>query len=353
MFMTEGKHENDPEAIARLMAIAAALFTVQEMVSADHDAIDPPDHEKFRRLVNRGFTPRRIAAYEAKLHAIVARCMQKLRDGERFDLVEDLAIPVPTLIIAEMLGVEPERYADFRRWSDSVIANSTGSGRERSPLETGYAENTGELSRYLVEIINKRKANPSDDLVSVLIASEGGEAGLSPMEVVVFTILLLVAGNETTTNLIGNAVNALLDHPEQLQMVERDRALIANVIEETLRWEGPIQFLFRRARHDTEIAGIQIPKDGIVMPILGSANRDESHFPRGDEFDITRDTSGHLAFGFGIHFCLGSALARLEAGIALDAIMEELPRLQRVQQQVEPIDSFLIRGPRSLELRIR
>lgn len=352
VFMKESAPPSDPQDVARLMALIESLpFSPQEMITARNMiATDPPDHEKLRKIVNRGFTPRRIAAYEAKARSIVDECMKKLLSGGRFDLVADLAIPVPTLIIAEMLGVEPERYDDFRRWSDSVISNSTGSGRGRSPLETGHLQAVLELTTYLASIVQKRAAHPTDDLVSVLIAAEGGEAGLSPPEIVVFTILLLVAGNETTTNLIGNAVKALLDHPEQLRMIERDRKLVTNLVEETLRYDGPIQYLVRRARQATEIAGTSIRADDIVMPVIASANRDERRFQRSEEFDITRDVTGHLAFGFGVHYCLGAALARLEAGIALDAVVAELPRLRRCQPEAEPIDSYLIRGLRSLEL---
>ncbi len=341
-----------PEQIERMLAAVQSMpFPPAEMIEARNMiAIDPPDHEKLRKIVNRGFTPRRIAAYESNVHEIVDRCMQKLRSGTPFDLVAEVAVPVPTLIIAQMLGVEPERYEDFRRWSDSVISNSTGSGRGRSPLDTGYLENVVELTNYLVAIVEDRRRRPSDDLVSVLIAAENGESGLTALEVVIFTLLLLVAGNETTTNLIGNAVNALLDHPDQMRLIERDRSLVPNLVEETLRYDGPIQFLVRRARQDTEILGTRIRENDIVMPVLGSANRDERRFERSEEFDITRDTTGHLAFGFGVHYCLGSALARLEAGIALRAIVEELPRLQRRRQDTEPIDSYLIRGLRSLEL---
>ena len=354
MFMSDqtGAGNLAPDQVERMLEIMRTLpFSPEEMLAARNMiSVDAPDHERMRKIVSRGFTPRRIASYELKVHAIVDRCMEKLRLDGRFDLVEDLAIPVPTLIIAKMLGVEPERYGDFRRWSDSVISNSTGSGRGRSPLETGYLENVAELTRYLVGVVEERRKEPSDDLVSVLIAAEGGEAGLSALEVVIFTLLLLVAGNETTTNLIGNAVNALLVHPEQLRLIEQNPALVPSLVEETLRFDGPIQFLFRRARSATEIAGTAIPADAMVMPLLGSANRDERRFARSEEFDITRDTTGHLAFGFGVHFCLGAALARLEAGIALDAIVAELPRLRRPGSAVEPIDSYLIRGLRSLEL---
>jgi cytochrome P450 len=342
----------DAATMERMMAIASALpFTVEEMVRARNlISTDPPEHEVMRKIVSRGFTPRRIAAYERRVREVVRRCMARLDEGGDFDVVRDLAVPVPTVIIAEMLGVEPERHEDFRRWSDMVISQATGSRRGRSYAETGYVEVIRELSLYLLAIIERRRRAPAEDLVTTLVAAQEGDGTLTPMEVVTFTILLLVAGNETTTNLIGNAVAALLAHPEQLARAHAHPELIPAIVEETLRWEGPIQFLFRRARREVTLAGTRLPENAIVMPLLGSANRDERVFPRAHLFDPDRDPSGTLAFGLGVHYCLGAALARLEARLALEAMLAELPGLRRTETAVEPIDSFLIRGPRRLGL---
>jgi cytochrome P450 len=345
----------DPESVRRMLEVAAVMpFGTEEMVRARNViSCDPPQHGAMRKIVNRGFTPRRIAAYEARVRDIVAGAMRKVRSGGTFDVIADLAIPLPMVIIAEMLGVAPDRRADFKQWSDTVISYSSGSGRAVGPSENGFAQTMGEISRYLISVIEAHRADPREDLISTIITAEDGEVGLEPMEVVTFVITLLVAGNETTTNLIGNATNALLDHPDEIDRVRRDRSLIPAVVEETLRYDNPIQFLFRRARQDVEVAGTPIPQEAIVMPLLGSANRDERRFPRPDLFDITRDFQGHLGhlgFGFGIHFCLGAHLARLEARIALEAMIDELPGLVRRQPDVEYADSFLVRGPRKLEL---
>jgi cytochrome P450 len=344
--------KQEAEAVERMLAIASALpFAIEEMVSARNlIATDPPEHEVLRRIVSRGFTPRRIAAYEGRVREVVRRGLETLRSGGEFDVVRDLAIPVPTVVIAEMLGVEPERYEDFRRWSDLVIAQASGSLRGRSFAETGYIEMIRDLSHYLLSIIDRRRREPAEDLVTVLIAAQEGDGTLTPAEVVTFAILLLVAGNETTTNLIGNAVNALLDHPDQHRLARGSREPGAAVVEETLRWEGPIQLFFRRARREVTLAGTVLPENAIVMPLLGSANRDERQFPRSDAFDLTRDTSGHLGFGVGVHYCLGAALARLEARIAIEALLDELPYLRRTRETVEYVDSFLIRGPHRLGL---
>jgi cytochrome P450 len=302
-----------------------------------------------RAIVNRGFTPRRIAAWEARATAIAAECVEELRRGGPFDLVAGLAIPLPVGIIAEMLGVEPSRRADFKRWSDTVIDMSTGPGRTER-FSPRIVDAVVELAVYLRAVAEDRKRRPADDLVSVIAAQQDGETALSIREVIQFAMLLLVAGNETTTNLIGNAVTALLDHPDQLARVVADPALVPAAIEETLRWDAPVQIVFRNATQDVEIAGTRIPKGAYVAPLLGSANRDERRFPDPDRFDVTRDPQGHVAFGFGKHFCLGASLARMEARVALEALLPELPRLER--ERPRPlVDSFLVRGPRRLELR--
>jgi cytochrome P450 len=185
-----------------------------------------------------------------------------------------------------------------------------------------------------------------------LIRAEDGEAGLTPTEVVMFTLLLLVAGNETTTNLLGNALLALMAHPDQLVGVQRDASRIPALVEEALRYDGPIQFLFRQATQDVEIAGAKIPAGATLMPLIGSANRDDAQFPDADRFDVSRNTQGHLAFGLGIHFCLGASLARLEARVALEELLGRFGRFERTEPHVEYVDSYLVRGPKHLPLRV-
>jgi cytochrome P450 len=344
---------SDPATLQRMLAFAQALpFPIQEMLTARNlIAEDPPRHGPLRNLVNRGFTPRRVAAWEPRMRAIVRECLAGLRGADQFDLVEHLAIPLPVRIISEILGVEPERHADFKRWSDRLVAGTTGSGRSADPRESGMADAVRELSAYVVAVAAEREKGPGDDLVSVLVAAQAGEARLSPLEVTLFVFLLLAAGNETTTNLIGNAVLALLEHPDQLARLRQDRSLLPGAIEEVLRWDSPVQFVFRRATRDVELAGVGIPANSALIVLLGSANRDERKWGgAAAEFRVERNPQGHLAFGFGNHFCLGASLARLEARVALEALLDLLPALRRREAHVEYVDSFLVRGPRRLTL---
>ena len=217
-------------------------------------------------------------------------------------------------------------------------------------MKPAFVQSLGELRQYLGEIAEQRRRAPGDDLISVLVRAEAGDVALSHEEIVLFAVVLLVAGNETTTNLIGNAVHCLLAHPEELERVAADHSLVAGTIEETLRYESPVQFVYRRARHDVERHGTIIREGELVIGLIGSANRDPRMFPDPDRFDIARDAHGHLSFGYGIHYCLGASLARLEARIALEALLDELPRRRLASPKIEYVDSFMFRGPRSLLL---
>jgi cytochrome P450 len=313
-------------------------------------ASDAPAHGELRAIVNRGFTPRRIQAWEPRIREIAAARIAPLAAGRPFDLVGDFAIPLPVTIIAEMLGVESERFEDFKRWSDAVIEGATGSKRGFPPHpETLQA--FVELDRYLARRIRLRRRRPADDLVSAILAEAPGGERLSSLELMQFLSLLLVAGNETTTNLIGNTVSALLDHPRELARVAFDPRLVPALVEEGLRYDSPVQIVFRTATREIERHGVRVPQGAIVALLLGSANRDERRFAHPDRFDVGRDARGHLGFGFGQHFCLGASLARLEARVAFEALVPELPRLERASPERTRLDSFLVRGLRHLELR--
>jgi cytochrome P450 len=311
---------------------------------------DPPQHTGMRNLVNRAFTPRMVAAMEPRIREIAAALLDDARArGGEMDIVRDLAVPLPVIVIAEILGVDPERREDFKRWSNAAVT-TIGSD---DPAERGrMTTDREEFLAYFREKIDERRKAPKDDLISALVAAEEGDMRLTPDEVASFAMLLLLAGNETTTNLIGNAILALLEHPQQLDAVRQDAALISNMVEEALRWDSPVQFLFRVTTQEAEVGGVTIPAGNVVSPVFASANRDDAHYPDGERFDITRNTQGHLAFGLGPHFCLGAPLARLEARVAFEELFARFAHFERADKSIDRIDSMFLRGLRSLPVRV-
>jgi len=312
-------------------------------------ATDPPVHDKLRAVVNRGFTPRRISAMEPRIREIARDCLGSLSSSGEMDLVADLSMPLPVRVIAELLGVPPEKLRDFKRWSDAIITSATGVAGDTDAEEA--LRTREEFLDYFAEAIAVRRKQPTGDLISTLIRAEEGEGALSEGEVLAFTVLLLVAGNETTTNLLGNGLLALTEHPDQLAKVSDNPAMIPGFVEEALRYDSPVQAIFRQTLSDTELAGVAIPKGKMVMVLLGSANRDEDWLPGASTLDVTRELKGHIGFGFGVHFCLGASLARLEARVALEELFAHCGKLERTTSNVEWIDSLILRGPRSLPLR--
>jgi cytochrome P450 len=342
----------EPAEAARIAELLKSLpITIAEQLSARSlIAVDPPAHGPMRSLVNRGFTPRRIADLESRVRAIARAALSHLDGKPDFDMVAQFFVPLPVTVIAELLGVEPERSSDFKRWSDCAVAVAGGGAGTLGPVPV--LEGMAGLSSYIMSVVERRRRTPGNDLISLLIRAEEGASALTPVEVVMFTLLLLVAGNETTTNLLGNALLALMAHPEELARVGRDPSRIPALVEEALRYDSPIQFVFREARKDIELAGVPIPAGATVLALIGSANRDEAQFPHADRFDPSRNTQGHLAFGLGIHFCLGASLARLEARVALEELLPRFAAFERTEPCVQYLDSYIVRGPKRLPLRV-
>ena len=322
------------------------FFTARNLIAEDGER-----HASMRAVVNRGFTPRQIAAWEPRVRALVEQCVAPLRRGEPFDVVADLAVPVPVTIITEMLGIPSEHARDFKRWSDHVIRMTTGADRDLFRFEPRNTDPILEFMTMMRKLAQDRRANPRDDLISTIVAQQAGETALTNREVVQFVLLLLVAGNETTTNLIGNLTNALLEQPDELRAVAADPSRIPDLVEEGLRYDSPVQVVFRTTTQDTELRGVRIPKGDFVAVFLGSANRDERRFPDPDRLDVHRDLQGFPGFGFGKHFCLGASLARLETRIAFEALVPELLRLERAEGAITHVDSFLVRGPKRLAVQ--
>jgi cytochrome P450 len=306
---------------------------------------DPPDHTYLRNMVNRAFTPRMVAEMEPRIREITRELLAAAAAKGEMDLVEALAIPLPVTVIAEILGVEASRRQDFKRWSNALIA---GTGTDPSARGT-YAGDIAEFRAYFEEAVARRQREPHDDLIGALVKADEAEGRLTTAEIVAFGMLLLIAGNETTTNLIGNAMKALCEHPEQMEYVREDQSRIPNMVEEVLRWDAPVQFLFRMPTTDVEVAGVTIPTGQPVIPIYASANRDSSKYPDGERFDVTRSTQGHVAFGLGPHFCLGAPLARLEAKVAFEELFVALGEI-RLGPGAQRIDSLFLRGMKSLPI---
>jgi cytochrome P450 len=316
-------------------------------------AHDPPDHTRQRNIVNRGFTPRRIAALEPQIRKNAEELFAGFASRGEVDLMAEFANPLPVAVIADLLGLDPARRDDFKRWSTALIVGSTRPGEGG-----GYASNWEmfrEFRSYMTQVIEERRAHPGDDLISKLIDTGEGEGILDPEQVISFASLMLAAGSETTTNLIGNAMLALFRDPPLLQRLQTDPKRIPDLIEEALRYDSPVQLTMRLATRDNEVAGVKIPRGSIVAVLLASANRDAAQFEDPNRFDIDRATPNHVAFGFGNHFCIGASLARLEGRIALEMILTRLSGLELTvpPEEIERHGSFLIRGPGSLPVRFK
>jgi cytochrome P450 len=292
---------------------------------------DPPDHARIRNTVARAFTPRAIAALEPRIHEIADQLLADLRPGRPFEVVGGLAVPLPVRIIAELLGVDPDDWPRFRQWSENVISvtarRQLGAAGSVEDPDAGQlaSQSSMELRAYLGRVIEERRREPRDDLIGRLVAaSEGGV--LTGDELMQACVLLILAGNETTTNLISNMTLALARHPEQRRRLVDDPALINNAIEEVLRFDGPVHFTSRRVTEDLSLRGHTIHAGSFVQIVLAAANRDPERFADPDVFDIGReDASAHLGFGRGIHYCLGAPQARLEARIVFELLLRRAP----------------------------
>jgi pimeloyl-[acyl-carrier protein] synthase len=313
---------------------------------------DPPQHSRLRRLVSRDFTPRRIRELEPRIREIAKDLLDKVEAKGQFDLMADIANVLPVTVIAEMLGVPPELNARFKHWSDTIIGGDNRMPGMPPPPKLVRA--IDELGDYFTDEIERRRANPGPDLVSALVAAHDEGEVMSAADLLSFITLLLLAGNETTTNLIGNGTLALGRNPNQFDALKRNPAMLPRAIEEMLRYDGPVQSTVRFAKEAVSLGGTEIPAGALALMIVAAANRDPTQFKYPEKFDITRDPNEHVAFGEGIHFCIGAPLARMEARITFEEMLERFPRLRLKDPAMKPVykGSYFLRGLESLPLAI-
>ncbi|MGR5967730.1 cytochrome P450 family protein [Bacillus paranthracis] len=285
--------------------------------------VDPPDHTRLRRLVSKSFTPRMIEDLRPRIQQIADELLDVVQEQRKMEIIADFAYPLPIIVISEMLGIPATDRNQFRAWTQELMKASVDPGQG-----TAVTATLEKFINYIEVLFNEKQLNPSDDLISALVQAKEQEDKLSKNELLSTIWLLIIAGHETTVNLISNGVLALLQHPEQMNLLRQDPSLLASAVDELLRYAGPIMFSSRFASEDVTIHGNRIRKDELVLLSLTAANIDPNIFPYPEELNISREENNHLAFGAGIHQCLGAPLARLEGQIALDTLLKRLPNLR-------------------------
>lgn len=343
-FAKDRRNAQDPERPSKQPWIPPALAPFQQNMLD----LDDPAHARLRGLVHAAFTPRRIELLAGRIQGLCAELLDKAIGRGTIDLIADFALPLPVAVIAELLGVPPGDRMKFSRWSSTLIGNTASRWNMISSLPAIFA-----FLRYIKGLVRLRRAAPGDDLVSALIGVGEESERLSEDELIGMIAILLIAGHETTVNLIGSGTLALLQHPQELARLRAEPDQIGTAIEELLRYTSPVDMATERyAREDVTIAGATIPRGALVFGLLGSANRDAEQFPDPDRLDITRDPNRHLAFGQGGHYCVGAPLARLEGQIAIGTLLRRFPdlRLATAPERLRWRRGLVLRGLAALPL---
>jgi cytochrome P450 len=310
---------------------------------------DPPDHTTLRRLVSAPFGPREVAKLEPRIRSLCESLVDDLVASSEPDLVQHVAWPLPVIVIAEVLGIPIDRRDDFKRWSTDMVGGLAG----ELDLE-GAAQSGLEMFSFFVEAIAAREQDPGEDAISFLLSKSNvleGDDRLTVPDLVGFCILLLIAGNETTTNLVGNAAHAFFEHPGEWEKLVADPSLAPSAVEECLRYDGPVKTIFRMNADEVTVAGTTIPPMSRVLPLFSSANRDESIWPDADVFRVDRNPQEHVAFGYGIHHCLGAPLARLEARILFETLAARRLVLTPRGEGV-PVNGPILRGWQTVPVQL-
>ena len=314
---------------------------------------DPPDHTRLRGLVSKAFTPRVVESLRTRTQEVVDELLGAAMEVDRVDLVEEFAYPLPVRIICDLLGVPLEDQDRFKVWSGALARGLDPDFLLSPEVIAARAEGVLQFSQYFFELLAERRANPGDDLLSRLVQVEDGGTVLSEGELLSTCILLLVAGHETTVNLIAGGALALLRHPDQCEKFRTDPELTRSGVEEMLRYVSPVQLTGRALIEDCEFGGVELAAGDFAMLLLASANRDPAQFEGPDRFDISRNPNNHLGFGFGIHHCLGAPLARMEAQVALTSLVDRAPNLALTVDEVAYKTNVVLRGMESLPVAMR
>ncbi|MGE0704988.1 MAG: cytochrome P450 [Vicinamibacterales bacterium] len=316
---------------------------------------DPPEHTRLRRLVNQAFSPSVIEAMRPRVEQLCHQLIDTAIVAGSFDLVKDLAVPLPVIVIADMLGFEPKRYRDALRWSDGLVA--VFSNPDTGKALDLYSRTSPQFFFYIGDLINRRRHDPGDDLISLMLDEDENGDRLTAKEIAYSCELFLAAGNETTAGLIGNAALALAGHPDQAREVRDTPSLIPRLVEEAIRYDGPTQALFRTTTTAVSLHGVEIPAGAKIALMWGAANRDPEVFPEPDSFIAARDPNPHLGFGHGVHHCIGAPLARLESSVVAKVLIERFSRLSPDPRRppIRRLSSSIFRKlesfPMSYELR--
>ncbi|MDF9413368.1 cytochrome P450 [Brevibacillus laterosporus] len=319
--------------------------------------MDQPMHTDIRSIVMHSFTPKMMKAWAPRIEEITKQLLENVQDQQEFDLVRDFSYPLPVIVIAEMLGVPSSEMSKFKEWSDIVVSSPDNDDPDHlTQFLSVRTKADQELTSFFTEIVeHKRKSpHPESDIISILIQAESEKSKISIDELVAFCKLLLVAGNETTTNFISNTMYSLLESPGAYRQIQQDLSLIPQALEESLRYRSPAQRVVRRVGEDVQIGPHLLKKDQIIIAWIGSANRDETVFEHASTFDISRRVNPHLAFGQGIHFCLGAPLARLEAKISLTELFKNIKHISfhKNNQSVPIANSTTIYGLKSFPVSV-
>lgn len=321
-------------------------------------AMDPPEHRQYRNLVSSAFTPRAIDRLRDRVAEITQELLDETRSAGKMDFATDLAYPLPTIVIAEMLGVPSSDRPLFKRWADVLLEQQLSDAeftrpdeeQRENPQLKRFAHTFEEMSDYFEQMLETRKREPREDMMSDLLAAEIDGEHLSMQDTINFCNILLLAGHVTTTNLLGQAIRCFDEYPEALEQVRRQPELMPSAIEEILRFASPVWRLIRTTREEVTLSGVTIPKGATVFAWLASANRDSAQFTEPERFDVTRTPNKHVAFGHGIHFCIGAPLSRMEASVALPLMINQLPNLRVEREKISLFEGRFLFGFRHLPI---